>query len=542
MRLAALAPFIALTACKSPTTTAPGPADGAVPVAVVEPPPPLRIVDFCTLDATEDDPLCALLSDGRVACAHAIDTELAPPLAGVSDAVQLRCGEHSLCALEASGRVTCLARDGQLRRLDELGEVRTLARDCALTREGRVQCWNEAFELRSVELPIPTTDVQLFDLRDESLGCALDGAGTLRCWSNRRDPSDIPGLEGVTSVEWSGCFVRDGVRLCADEDGPPRAVDACDEGPCTCHFAGFGCSSAPSRLHEGVETLHEVVRRDGACALDVHGRLYCRYWSQLPGHEVALVPTDATSERLEPVSLRPPFEPLPDPATSDCPWATTVSNTVCERLTSAGLLACGPLDRQCARTCELDFTELPCEPDETSWNFGVMRARAFSGFSIVDANHVVFVQGTQVWLGPKVDDGSGLAFDAPSNTPLALPLRSEASDGSSDFIAEQELDSMMICTAVDGVPKCSRPIARAWKLDYVEVDEDSGRRVDVEVEYEAELSVSATELDVDVLRHDRMSRAVQGLADYFLHDTQRLKSGKYPLARLVELPFERLSE
>ena len=73
------------------------------------------VVDLCR-SYLADAPVCALLGDGRVTCAHVQAERFEPPLAGIREAVEIACGELGVCIREASGVVTCLDAAGELRK------------------------------------------------------------------------------------------------------------------------------------------------------------------------------------------------------------------------------------------------------------------------------------------------------------------------------------------------------------------------------------------------------------------------------------------
>lgn len=542
-----------LAACSgrssAPPTRAAAPA--AVPIATTP-----KIVDLCH-GPEEDSPACVLFDDGRVACAHVQSTQAPPPLAGISEAVEIACGAHSACARDVRGSVTCVDAEGELWSPDpQLGGARTLAPDCAVTEAGSLVCWNwtkkpkpQNFGLLAALLELD--DGYLLDIQraglyqgDPSDGCVLRRNGDLWCWGRvtsegERMPTLLANLGRAEDIRelradrWQICWRGLGPWQCTNGENQPQNPFECDHQLCTCQFSNGTCISDANSSASADEDMRvaDVVLHDGRCVVDALGRVWCQAWPELPPHELRLS-YEGESARLEPFEGEAPvpeLSPLPDPAASDCPAAVAASNRACKLLSSPGQpLACEPGKRRCVRECQLDSISAEvCEPD----GFELISAHG----TTIPATFLIYADGSKVWLGPqlrlevaeaRVDGGLSeleQLLDEDEQTPW--------------YDSTHYIDAVTLCGLVAGRPACSAPLVRELTYSYVDWDEDGVEVNSESLRYRAELTITSAGVEVVVRegRHDM-------LVEPYNAGARLLRGGSHGLATLLDQPFVALDE
>jgi hypothetical protein len=544
--------LLVLASCveRAPTASAPTP-EPTAPASARAP----KIVDMCA--HASNDPICVLRDDGRVSCAHIDDHEFAPPLAGIEQAVEIACGKHSICAREADGSITCLDDQGELRQLDSLAQSRSLAPDCAVSQAGELHCWDERWEPTvrtfprlSAALDHDALDLQRVPKTSGIHACALRRDGKLWCWEemakyDQKDPivvADLSPAERIRElrIKPSGvCWRGAGAWSCTE--GTQLYNGNCEDRVCdVCEFSrGYCFPRGPDdqeRPLDESKTVRDVVLSDGRCVVDLLDRVWCQSWNYVPVHELTLPVTSETTAKLEPVERQPPTpdpDPLPDPALSECPAATRITNRVCEHFTEpGGPLACTPDSERCRRDCVITMAttdEGYCEPE---------------GFVVVDIHrgpgYVVYVDAPQVWIGPQLDlqkleDMNGL--------PTVIELNEAGDDEGTHFTMGYELSSVILCDLVEGRPRCSSPIATDWSYEEIVTEdydqETYGQVISEErIHYQADVTIVGADAKVKVRagkRHaDTEHRNVAG--------TRVLRSGSHPLAELLDQQFVYLPE
>jgi hypothetical protein len=517
-----------------------------------------RIIDLCTRKS--GDPVCVLDSAGHVSCAHLDDAQFKPPLEGIIGAVELACGEHSICARDEQGSVTCLGRSGELRRIDEVTRARTLARDCAVAHDGKLHCWADDWTVGVRSLPPildeggplfgHEVDLQLVDIVDEHRGCALERSGALWCWSfGDLQRYELGASAGITDLRFhhgDWCIRRDGVKLCSPGEREPEPAPKCADEPCTCSYSvhsGGSCypqdADAATQPLDETRTVHSVVAREEPCVLDASDHVFCQPWPHMPVHEIEFVETHETTARFELVERKPPPpepEPLPDPQTTACPAATVISNRVCEHLTSGdGPLACVSGEWTCERRCSVaSVSGDPCNPD------GFMTVNAGRKYDPPD--YLVYVEGPRVWVGPAlrrfVRVGKVTPVDGAATPTTLLEVHAKVDEGASWYWTLSELWTTVVCGFVDGEPACSEPIARAWHYQFDLTHSDTGKSWDhEEVTYEADLTLAGTDMKLEVRKGKQhvgnLEHFGNGPTEQLLEGVSVLGSGKYPLTSLL---------
>jgi hypothetical protein len=524
----------------------PAPPDAAAaPVAVAKPKVASvpKVADLCIMRSRT---VCALLEDGRVTCAQIVeDRFFRPPLAGITGAVEIACGEHSICARDAAGAITCLDQFGELHRLDSLAKSRALAPDCAVAQDGALFCWDESLEISLRSVPRVYAD-KLHDLQRVTVvdyrgdGCALKRDGELWCWlgvlpkivAELEHPEDVRELklDDNGNVCWRGA----GEWSCTDGQSEPWPGFKCDYRACTCAFQGGRCITHYTEIPESM-TVHDVVLYDDPCVVDRLGRLLCQRGDQ-PPYELSLPLTDETSARYEPFVPPPPDpDPLPNPELSDCPKAVVVSNRVCEHFSEpGGPLHCRKGQSRCQRYCALDsVSHSTCEPD----GFVIISAGGGSSF---DTYNLVYVDGSRVSLGPRLEmEAVDWAPGASRTAPTTFELEKTLEGGSTYYLTDHQLSAVMVCGLVDDRPACSLPIARDWRLESVVWDEDNGEETDREsIHYQADVAVTSTDVSVTVRAGKRHASSSHNYAV----GTRILPTGTHSLASLLDQPFVDLPE
>lgn len=129
--------------------------------------------DYCGL--TKGDARLVCVEKGKVSINRPgpfIDMDLHENLAAYRE----------LCTVRDTGELACDGFAGPL----PAGEFKQVAlgffNPCALTRDGRVECWFPP-EVGGSPAPAHTLDVNV-----EGDGCALDVDGNINCWGNQRAP------------------------------------------------------------------------------------------------------------------------------------------------------------------------------------------------------------------------------------------------------------------------------------------------------------------------------------------------------------------
>jgi hypothetical protein len=509
--LIALLPSLAvLASCvqqKVSPNTAPTPAAVAEPKAPSVP----KVADLCVARSAT---VCALLEDGRVSCAQIHgDRVFEPPLAGITKAVELACGEHSICARDGAGSITCIDEFGELHLLDSLAQSRSLAPDCAVAQDGAAFCWDENMEVSYRDIPDGYRD-KLRDLQRLILathhgfrGCALKRDGELWCWDSHHSPKLVAKIDRPEDIRE--------LKLLDDEKN----------GVCWRGAGEWLCTDGQSEV-----MLHEP------CVVDRLGRVLCQLGKH-PPDEFSLPLTDETSARYEPLVPPPPdLQPLPDPGLSDCPKEVVVSNRVCEHFSApGGRLECSKGEVHCPRNCSVNSASHDdCEPD---------------GFVVVDSSaggdgrmrHVVHADGAQVWLGPRLAmDPLDAVPGADKTAPTLIELHEQIEDGHTYYETQHELTAVMICGLAEGRPVCSLPIARDWRLESVEWDdEDSGKEIDREsIHYRADMTVTSTDVKITVRAGKRHANS----SNTYVGHVRVLPAGTHALASLLDQRFVDLPE
>jgi hypothetical protein len=511
-----LASLVMLASCSKPepSEATPWPATTPAPAPVPAAPSVPKLVDLCVHAVHEL--VCVLRDDGRVSCARVEAEQFPPPLAGITQGVEISCGMHSVCVRERNGAVTCLDNAGELRRLESLGPARSLARDCAVDKDGKVQCWTEDWQISPSVIPSELgQDFQRALIWSEG-GCVLQRDGELWCW-NQLD-SVVPQLqakvgeagdiEELKLLSKRACWRRAGAWQCSDGKPPNEGLE-CDHSLCTCSFT-FGYCTPPKQgiaVDESM-TVRDVVLRDRTCVADQRGRVWCQSWSTSVIHEIALPLTSETSARLEPL-VKPP---APKPK---CPAAEEVSSRVCEHL---GAQSCGFGSE----------SYWMCEPD----GFAIIFAKSERS----ETEYLAYVDGTRVWLGPSVTMPVQTMRD--DEPPTVIDLHVFEEDTPRYYEVQHELSASLVCDLVEGQPACSMPIVRDWKFEDREFDDDGEVTSSESIRYQAEVIVTSTNVKVKVVS----GKANAGSKHRSAAGTQILESGNYPLKTLLDQRFVQLPE
>ncbi len=133
-------------------------------------------------------------------CGERPEPAAAPP--AVEHRVRIVAGGDRVCALSGT-RLSCWRLDGTDLSVPELGEVESAAtessRTCALSRGGRLVCWGERSEERTLA---GLVEAQL----GEQHGCGRTPSGAVRCWGDNRhgqlgDGTTEPRAEPVAVVD-----------------------------------------------------------------------------------------------------------------------------------------------------------------------------------------------------------------------------------------------------------------------------------------------------------------------------------------------------
>jgi alpha-tubulin suppressor-like RCC1 family protein len=215
---------------------------------------------------------CAVINDGRVQCWGAnfagqlgdgsrIDALTPVTVSGVSNAVAVSAGGSHSCAVKSTGLVQCWGANlvGQLGDGNTVGEVAATpvtvsglsdavavsagrAHTCAVTNDGRVQCWGENFDGKLGDgntvgevAATPVTVSGLSDVVAVSAGrahtCAVTNDGRVQCWGSNVDgqlgdggvtnaltPVTVSGLSNAVAVSAGGshscALYQDGAISC----------------------------------------------------------------------------------------------------------------------------------------------------------------------------------------------------------------------------------------------------------------------------------------------------------------------------------------
>ena len=224
-------------------------------------------------------------------------------------------------------------------RVPGLSDVRELAvghgTSCARLGDATVRCWGddwsgqlgqggpdtmEAFEFRSVPVPVPALAGAVELALGAWFGCARQADGSVWCWGDNRmgqlgveTPGDIastpirvPTLDGVVGIAagdhracarrddgevwcWgenrtfaSGAAQLDPIRVPTRIDGFHGAVDLALGSQETCARMGDGsvrCAGSdlrwPPTVVRGVRGLVQLDANNGACGLDGDGGVHC---------------------------------------------------------------------------------------------------------------------------------------------------------------------------------------------------------------------------------------------------------------------------
>lgn len=129
------------------------------------------------------------------------------PIAGVSSVEQLRSSSFSsYCALDSEGEVLCWRlRDGQWtepQTVAPLAHARAITLPhpdyvCGIVDSGKVECHGLLQDLR-IELPDSEGAVDLVSGNGGLVACAMDGAGSWKCWNV---PSFVLASMGLPDVQ-----------------------------------------------------------------------------------------------------------------------------------------------------------------------------------------------------------------------------------------------------------------------------------------------------------------------------------------------------
>jgi hypothetical protein len=279
----------------------------------------------------------------------------------------------------------------------------------------------------------------------------------------------------------------------------------------------------PDWLRNEDATVKDVVLADGKCVVDQLDRVWCQSEEDGPVHELVLPQTHETISRFE-----------PDPKRSACPEAIRVGNRVCEHFTdTVGLPACKAGAPPCPRWCTVTRTSdeaTPCGLD----GFAIVGVR-----DVGDHQYVVYVDGPQVWLGPRLE----MAVEQLRGGMPAV-IEHHRTESVDDFHRDMdfELTTVILCGLVDERPHCSSPIVQDWRFEEIVTAYDEDNYLEVisheEIRYEANITATPAKVKIEVVAGKRHANS----ENERIAGTRVLPSGRYEPEELFDQPFVKLSE